>query len=375
MVTAVLPSFVTHTLGGSAGALGLIEGVSDGLAGAAKLAGGSAANDETRRRNLAAGGYVVTGLATAAIGAATAVWQAAILRAVAWIARGARGPAKNALLASLAPPEAYGRAFGYERTMDHAGAVAGPLLAAGFVATIGIRPTIYLSAVPGALAAIAIVAAAREARGRGPAIRRRVHLELGAMREAGMVRALAPVTLFELGNCATTLLILRATSLLHAGRSVTDAAAVAVLLFAAHNLVGSALSYPAGHVVDRRGPRLVFGAGALLFGLAYLGFALHVQAWPVLLVFFGLAGAGLGLTDTAESALVARLLPDELRGSGFGLLGGVQSLGDFVSSAAVGLVWTLISPGAAFVVAAVWMVLSVVTTAIVTPRFPDSAAG
>jgi MFS family permease len=375
MVTAVLPSFITHTIGGSAGALGLIEGVSDGLAGAAKLAGGSAANDETRRRNLAAGGYVVTGLATAAIGAATAVWQAAILRAVAWIARGARGPAKNALLASLAPPEAYGRAFGYERTMDHAGAVAGPLLAAGFVTTIGIRPTIYLSAVPGALAAIAILAAAREASGRGPAIRRRVHLELGAMREAGMVRALAPVTLFELGNCATTLLILRATSLLHAGRSVTDAAAVAVLLFAAHNLVGSALSYPAGHVVDRRGPRLVFGAGAFLFGLAYLGFALHVQAWPVLLVFFALAGAGLGLTDTAESALVARLLPDELRGSGFGLLGGVQSLGDFVSSAAVGLVWTLISPGAAFVVAGIWMALSVVTTAIVTPRFPDSAAG
>jgi MFS family permease len=375
MVTAVLPSFITHTLGGSAGALGLIEGVSDGLAGAAKLAGGSAANDETRRRNLAAGGYVVTGLATAAVGAATAVWQAAILRAVAWIARGARGPAKNALLASLAPPEAYGRAFGFERTMDHAGAVAGPLLAAGFVATIGIRPTIYLSAVPGALAALAIVVAAREAKGRGPVIRRRVHLELGALREAGMVRALAPVALFELGNCATTLLILRATSLLHAGRSVTDAAAVAVLLFAAHNLVGSALSYPAGHVVDRRGPRLVFGAGALLFGLAYLGFALHFRTWPVLLVFFALAGAGLGLTDTAESALVARLLPDELRGSGFGLLGGIQSLGDFVSSAAVGLVWTVVSPGAAFVVAAVWMALSVVTTAAVTPRFPDLGSG
>jgi MFS family permease len=158
--------------------------------------------------------------------------------------------------------------------------------------------------------------------------------------------------------------------LLHAGRSVTDAAAVAVLLFAAHNLVGSALSYPAGHLVDRRGPRLVFGAGVFLFGLAYLGFALHVRDWPVLLVFFALAGAGLGLTDTAESALVARLLPDELRGSGFGLLGGIQSLGDFVSSAAVGLVWTLASPGAAFVLAAIWMALSVVTTAIVTPLPP-----
>jgi len=379
MATAVLPSFITHTLGGSAGALGLIEGVSDGLAGIAKLAGGSAANDETRRRNLAAGGYVVTGIATAAIGAAGTVWQAGILRATAWVARGARGPAKNALLASLAPPEAYGRAFGYERTMDHLGAVVGPLLAAGLVATIGIRHTIYLSVIPGLLAALAIVVAAREAAGRSVAIRRRVHLELGALREAGIVRALAPVTLFELGNCATTLLILRATALLHPGRSIADAAAIAVLLFAAHNLVGSALSYPAGHVVDRRGPRAVFAAGVVLFGLAYGGFALSGHAWPLLLIFFGLAGAGMGLTDTAESALVARLLPDELRGSGFGLLGGIQSLGDFVSSAAVGLVWTVVSPSAGFVLAAAWMALSVAATAAVSPGrpglFSDSKTG
>ena len=379
MATAVLPSFITHTLGGSAGALGLIEGVSDGLAGIAKLAGGSAANDETRRRNLAAGGYVVTGIATAAIGAAGTVWQAGILRATAWVARGARGPAKNALLASLAPPEAYGRAFGYERTMDHLGAVAGPLLAASLVATIGIRHTIYLSVIPGLLAALAIVVAAREAAGRGVAVRRRVHLELSALREAGIVRALAPVTLFELGNCAATLLILRATALLHPGRSIADAAAIAVLLFAAHNLVGSALSYPAGHAVDRRGPRAVFAAGVVLFGLAYAGFAFSGHAWPLLLIFFAIAGAGMGLTDTAESALVARLLPDELRGSGFGLLGGVQSLGDFVSSAAVGLVWTVVSPSAAFVLAAGWMALSLAATVGLSPGrrdlFSDSETG
>ena len=375
MATSVLPSFVTHTLGGSAGALRLIEGVSDGLAGIAKLAGGSAANDETRRRNLAAGGYVGTAVATAAIGAATAVWQAGILRAAAWVARGARGPAKNALLASLAPPEAYGRAFGYERTMDHLGAVAGPLLAAGLVASIGIRHTIYLSVIPGVLAALAIVVAAREATGRGEAIRRRVHLELGALRDAGIVGALAPVTLFELGNCATTLLILRATALLRPGRSVADAAAVAVLLFAAHNLVASALSYPAGHVVDRRGPRAVFGAGVILFGLAYAGLAFKVTEWPLLLIFFGLAGAGMGLTDTAESTLVARLLPDRLRGSGFGLLGGVQSLGDFVSSAAVGLVWTLVSPSAAFVLAGAWMALSLAATVAVSPRRSERSGG
>jgi MFS family permease len=367
ITTSVLPSFVTHTLGGSAGALGLIEGISDGLAGVAKLAGGSAANDERRRRSLAAGGYVVTGLATAAIGLATAVWQAGVLRAAGWVARGARGPAKNALLASLVPPEAYGRAFGYERAMDHLGAVLGPLAAAALVATIGIRHTIYLSVVPGVLAALAIVVAAREAAGRGGHVRRRVRLELGALRAAGIARALAPVTLFELGNCATTLLILRATGLLDAGRSVSAAAAIAVLLFAAHNLVGSALSLPAGHAVDRRGPSAVFAAGVGLFALAYLGFALSTGSWPLLLVFFALAGAGMGLADTAESALVARLLPDELRGSGFGLLGGVQSLGDFVSSAAVGIVWTAVSPTAAFCVAAAWMLFSLAAVVLIVP--------
>src|SRR5205814_2072929 len=112
-------------------------------------------------------------------------------------------------------------------------------------------------------------------------------------------------------------------------------AAVAVLVLAAHNLVASGLSYPAGRVVDRRGPRVVFGGGVILFGLAYAGLAFKVGEWPLLLILFGVAGAGMGLTDTAESALVARLLPDRLRGSGFGLLGGIQSLGDFVSSAAV----------------------------------------
>jgi MFS family permease len=363
----VLPSFVTHTLGGSAGALGLIEGVSDGLAGLAKLAGGSAANDERRRRSLAAGGYVITGLATGAIGAAGAVWQAGVLRAAGWVARGARGPAKNALLASLVPPGAYGRAFGYERTMDHLGAVVGPLAAAGLVAAIGIRHTIYLSVVPGVLAGAAILVGVRETRGGVTAARRRVRLELGALREAGILRALAPVTLFELGNCASTLLILRATGLLDPGRSATDAAAVAVLLFAAHNLVASALSYPAGRAVDRGGPRVVFAAALVLFALAYAGFALSLRSWPFLLLVFALAGAGMGLVETAEPALVARLLPDELRGSGFGLLGGVQSLGDFVSSAAVGGVWTAVSPGAAFTLAAAWMLVSLAATTVVAP--------
>jgi sugar phosphate permease len=125
VTTAVLPSFLTVGLGASAGALGVIEGVSDALIGVMKLLGAPLANDPARRGRIASGGYLGTAIATGAIGAATTVWQAGALRALAWVSRGLRSPARDSLLASLAPRSAYGRAFGLERAGDNVGAVIG----------------------------------------------------------------------------------------------------------------------------------------------------------------------------------------------------------------------------------------------------------
>jgi len=364
MATSLLPTFITVTLRSTAGALGVIEGISDALTGVAKLFAGPLANDQTRRLRMASGGYVVTAVATGAIGLASTVWQAGFARAAAWLARGVRTPARDAMLGSLAPSEAYGRAYGLERAGDNLGAVAGPLLAAGLVGLIGIRHTIYLSVIPGLFAAVAITIAAREAR-KLPmqAIRTRARLELGKLREAGLIRPLLPIAAFELGNVATTLLILRATTLLHhGGRSATTATSLAVVIYAGHNLFGSGVAAAGGHWLDRAGPRVVFASGAAVYVVAYALFALPLHSWPVLVGAFLLAGSGIGLAETAESALVARLLPDQLRGSGFGLLGGVQSFGDFASSAAVGLLWTLVSPTVGFVYAAGWMVVSTLTS-------------
>jgi MFS family permease len=122
------------------------------------------------------------------------------------------------------------------------------------------------------------------------------------------------------------------------------------------------VAYGGGHWLDRAGPRIVFASGALTYVAAYGLFALPSHAWPVLVVAFLLAGSGIGFAETAESALVARLLPDRLRGSGFGLLGGVQSFGDFASSAVVGLLWTAVSPTVGFAYAAGWMVVSLLAS-------------
>ena len=96
-------------------------------------------------------------------------------------------------------------------------------------------------------------------------------------------------------------------------------------------------------------------------------FAVSAHVWVTLILAFLLAGAGIGLAETSESALVASVLPDHLRGSGFGLLGGIESLGDFASSAAVGLLWTAVSPTAGFLYAAGWMVISVLGSRTLAP--------
>lgn len=375
IATAVLPSFITSVLHASAAALGLIEGISDALTGVAKLIAGPLADDTEARRRLASGGYLGTAMATAAIGLTVAPWQAGVLRALAWVSRGVRTPARDSVLASLAPREAYGRAYGLERAGDNLGAVVGPLLAAVLVAWLGIRPAIYFALVPGVFAAIAITVAAREARRRGPAegpSGRR--LDLGALRDAGLVRPLLPIAMFELGNVATTLLILRTTQLLaQGGRSPAAAASLAILVYAAHNVFAAGVAYVGGHWIDRVGPRLVFAAGGVLYVLAYAGFAVPWSSWPPLLVAFALAGSGIGLAETAESALVARQLPDRLRGSGFGLLGGIQSAGDFASSAIVGLLYAVVSPSVGFAYAASWMLLSVIAGAASWRSQPGAA--
>ena len=161
--TSLLPSLLVSTLGAPASALGVIEGIADGLAGAARLGGGALADNPARRRSVAVGGYATTAVLSGLIGVASSAWQVGVLRAGAWVARGIRVPARNALLADVVPADVYGRAYGFERAMDNLGAIGGPLLALALVGLVGTRGAILLSIIPGLLAALAIVYAIRRA--------------------------------------------------------------------------------------------------------------------------------------------------------------------------------------------------------------------
>jgi MFS family permease len=147
-----------------------------------------------------------------------------------------------------------------------------------------------------------------------------------------MGRLLAASAAFECGNLAATLLILRATELLQPGRGHTSAAQLALVLYTGYNLAATLGSVPAGHAGDRHGQLRVLGAGAACFLVAYLGFALTGENFALLGVCFILAGVGIGCAETAETAAVAGLAPQNLRGSSFGLLAALQAVGNLAAS-------------------------------------------
>lgn len=97
-------------------------------------------------------------------------------------------------------------------------------------------------------------------------------------------------------------------------------------------------------------------------------FAIDTHAWPLLLAGFLLAGVGIGFAETAQSTTVALMLPDHLRGNGFGVLGLVQSLGDLGATLVAGLLWAAFSPTVAFTYAAAWMAASLTASALLRPR-------
>ena len=373
--TALLPALLTSTLGASAAALGVIEGISDGLAGIARLAGGALADDPARRRRVAVSGYASTAALAALTGAATSVWQVGVLRAGAWAARGLRGPARNALLADVVPASAYGRAYGFERMMDNLGAIIGPLLALGLVAWLGVRTAIGLSVIPGLLAAAAIVYAIRYAPAAEQRDRVPVRIRVRPVLRGGLGRLMGAIAAFEAGNVAATLLILRATQLLTPGHGAKTATTLALVLYTLYNLAATLASIPAGRAVDRigsRGPLIVLAAGVILSAAAYAGFAVTDASLLVLGLPFLAAGLAIGCVETAEHSAVASLAPAGIRGSAFGLLAAIQAGANLAASAIAGALWAAISPAAAFTYLTAWMLLALAGLALAARPSPGS---
>jgi MFS family permease len=170
-------------------------------------------------------------------------------------------------------------------------------------------------------------------------------------------RFLVAVSAHGIGDFAPTLLILRASQILTPRYGSTRAAAFSLGLYTFHNLINALAAYGAGALGDRISKRGVLAVGYLTATLAYGGFILAPPTIHVLIVLFGLAGIHVGVQQSVEKSLAAELMPAEVRGSGFGVLATANGIGDLVSSAIVGFLWTNVTPASGFAYAGVFTLL------------------
>jgi MFS family permease len=346
--TAILPAFLA-SLGAPPVALGIIEGVSDGIASFAKLAGGWIAGRPNLRKPAGVIGYVIIGLSTFAYALANS-WPAILFtRALGWVGR-ASSPSRSALLADSVAPGQHGRAFGFERALDTIGAVLGPLCATILLSVLSLRAIFRWTLLPCLIAAVVFALLVppghSDATQRAPSF-----VSSFSQLPKTYWRYLAGVFAHGIGDFAPTLLILRAGQILTPRFGFTRASAIAIGLYTFFNVVNAVATYPAGALADRISKRAVLAVGYLFGVAAFAGFILEPPTIPTLALLFGLAGVHDAIQQSVEKSLAAELLPTNVRGSGFGILAALNGVGDLVSSVVVGVLWTSVDANAGFMYA------------------------
>jgi MFS family permease len=368
LATAVLP-MVLLSLGSGAGVLGIIEGSADGLSAVAKLWGGIKADRVRRRKPLAAVGYLVTAAGTAAIGFSTQTWQVLLCRVSAWIGRGSRSASRDVLMAEASHPAAAGKAFGMERAGDAAGAVLGPLLALLLI-SLGTeaRHVMRWSLLPGVLAFLCISVLVVERTHELPAKPRSFRASIAGT-GAPFRRYLAGILVFGCGDFSRTLLILYATEHVNGSLFTLGGATLAISLYVLHNAVSAFAAFPIGALSDRVGRKPVIVGGYLFAAATTVAFAVLPPLPIALLALFFCSGIYIACEEVAEKAYASELLPKDVKGTGMGVLAAVNGLGDMISSAIVGGLWSLLPerPALGFLAAAALQLVGAVVLST-TPR-------
>lgn len=359
MIYPILPLFLTETLHAPATVVGLIEGIAVGASTAIGGLSGWLSDRLGRRKPVAFAGYALTAVTRPVIAAAQ-VWPVVLAaRFVERFGKGIRNAPRDALLAESTPREHRGRAFGFERAMDSAGAVIGPLIALALVGWMGLgaRSIFLISGIPGALAALLILTV-RERRNdaQSPATMTKFSLA-GTTPE--YKRLLLVTAVFGIANSANAFLILRSQQLGLERKST-------ILAYTLYNLVASLGALPAGVASDRFGRRNVLIIGFLVYAVSYAGFGAANAAWLVW-PLFALYGLFPALTEGAGKALAVDTAGTAGRATVIGIYAMVTGITEIAASYIGGLLWDKVDSRATFYFGAGFALAAVVLSFVLLP--------
>ncbi|HEU4563867.1 MAG TPA: MFS transporter, partial [Gemmatimonadaceae bacterium] len=163
MIYPLLPIFLSTVLGAGASFVGAVEGAAESTAALLKLASGWWSDRVRQRKPLVVAGYAIAAVMRPLVAIAQSAWQVLGIRVADRVGKGIRTAPRDALIADSVEESGRGKAFGFHRAMDHAGAVVGPLLAFALLewAGVSMRTTFALAAIPGFVAILVLVLVVR----------------------------------------------------------------------------------------------------------------------------------------------------------------------------------------------------------------------
>ncbi len=366
MLFNLLPLFLVNVLGVRIAVVGLIEGLAETTASLIKLGSGALSDYLENRKTLTVIGYGLSAIAKPLLYFANTWGWVLGIRFTDRVGKGIRSSPRDALLADSTPEDRRGLAFGLHRAADTAGAFTGLLIAALVVwasqasaaelSRNTFQKVALFSIIPAFLGVIVLALGAREV------VSSRTAKDDRRFKFSGLDHKfwafLGVVVIFTLGNSADAFIILRAQE---RGLNVLQILGMLLTFNAVYTLIAS----PAGALSDRIGRRSILIAGWLVYGLIYLGFALSntgAQIW----LFYGVYGLYYALAEGASRAYVADLVPQEQRGTAYGLFHAGVGLAALPASLTAGILWqglggwAGLGPAAPFYFGAILSLLAVV---------------
>jgi len=353
MITPLLPLFLIITLGAGPAIVGLVEGLAEATASILKLVSGWLADRGWNARKLIVGGYTVSNTARPLIGFALGWGWVLVLRFLDRVGKGIRTAPRDALIASSTDEHMRGRAFGFQRTLDHGGAMLGPLLAFGLLQWGLTMEHVFMAAIiPGAALILLLVFGLKippRAKLEHPPAR--LHWKGLDARVKGLVLASGGLAL---ATTPEAFLVLWANQ---GGITVVWVP----LLWAAASGMKALVSGPAGVLSDRFGRLQIVSIGWTARVLLLIAFAWLPGGGMIVWVLFLGYAAALAFTEGAERALLGDFAPAEQQGTVFGLYHLLSGIMILPGAILFGVVWQWLGMSSAFAMAAILTTIAVMT--------------
>jgi MFS family permease len=344
MVTATLPLYLLLTLGLAPLQFGLIDGLNQGASVLVRIASGLIADRWRRTKEVATAGYAFSAVCRIGLLLVGRSWLG--LSAVVLldrIGKGIRTSPRDAMIAASVPSERLATAFGVHRAMDTAGAMLGPLVAAGLLALApGSFDAIFIVSFCFAIVGVAVIALLVEAPAAAvpaadsPPVSSQVVTQLLARPDFRVLVVISSALALTTLSDSFIFLTLQ--------RKLDFSLSLFPLLYVGMALVYMVLAIPMGRLADRLGRRQIFLAGYGLLAAAYGLLLLPGLPQMLSLGILLLLGLYYAATDGVLSALASAILPEQWRTTGLAIMTTGTGLARLLASLGYGALWTYLGP-------------------------------